>query len=271
MRATMVVTAVAVLLGSAWGEAGTEGWLGVELQTLTDELRLALDLPEDGGALVNSVVEGSPAAEAGLKRRDFIARFDGEDVDGPRHLGDLVRSAAPGDRVDVALVRDGETIAVSVTLGARPESDDRRRSWAGRRGFPLEFFPGPRAKLGARVVDLGAQMAEFLGTPETEGVLVLEVEDDTPAESAGLSAGDVITHVDGDEILDTSDLIAALEEAEEGETVRLSVVRKGEEVELEAEIEEMEESPPFWQDFQRLWRGGRQQRELQCPSGAFTQ
>jgi serine protease Do len=271
MRAAMIVTALALLVGCAWGEADTEAWLGVELQTLTDDLRLALDLPEEGGALVNSVVEGSPAAEAGLKRRDFITRFDGEDVHGPRHLGDLVRSASPGDRAVVELVRDREPMTLSVILGTRPESGDHRRSWAKRRGFPLEFLPGPRARLGARVVDLGEQMAEFLGAPEAEGVLVLEVEEDSPAEAAGLRAGDVITSVDGDEILGTGDLVAALEEAEEGETVRIEVVRRGEKMELEAEIEETEDSPAFWEDLQRLWRGGRPQRELRCPTGGFSQ
>ncbi len=271
MRATMLVTAAALLLGSAGGETSTEGWLGVELQTLTDELRLALDLPEEGGALVNSVVEGSPAAEAGLERRDFIARFNSEEVDGPRQLGELVRSASPGDRADVEIVRDGERMTVAVTLGSRPEPVERRRSLTKPRGFPIEFFPGPRGKLGARVVDLGEQMAEFLGAPETEGVLVLEIEEDGPAETAGLKAGDVITSVDGDEILDTSDLIAALEDADEGETIRLTVVRSGERMELEVEIQELEEWPSFWRDFQRLWRGGPGQRELHCPSGGPTQ
>lgn len=265
MRATMLVAVAALLVGNAWAEAGTEAWLGVELQTLTDELRLALDLPEEGGALVNSVVQGSPAAEAGLERRDFIARFNGEEVDGPRHLGDLVRSASPGDDAVVEIVRDGESMTVNVTLASRPEQGDRRQTWARRRGFPVEFFPGPRGKLGARVVDLGEQMAEFLGAPGMEGVLVVEIEEDSPAETAGLKAGDVITAVDGGEILDTSDLIAALKDADEGDTIRLSVVRRAESMELEVEIEELEEGPSFWQDFQRLWRGGPPQRELRCP------
>jgi serine protease Do len=266
MRCTVLVVLCITLVGGARADTD-EGWLGVELQTLTDELRLVLDVPEEGGVLINRVVEGSPAAEAGLRRRDFILRFDNEEVDGPQHLGRLVRSAPPGDRVVIAVIRDGSPQDVTVTLGSRPDTCAERPRSRKRKGLKLEFFPGPRARLGVRIVEIGKQMAEFLEAPEAEGVLVLEVEEDGPAEKGGVRAGDIITAVDGEDVVDASDLVDLLKEAEEGESLRLSVVRKGRATELEIEVEEIEEAPDFWHNFRDFFRGWPSHRELRCPHG----
>jgi S1-C subfamily serine protease len=258
MRVTMVVTLTLLIVGGASADTGTEGWLGVELQTLTDELRLALDLPQEGGALVNSVVDGSPAARAGLERRDFITRFADHDVDGPRHLGTLVRASSPGHEVSVEIIRDADRQVITVQLDSRPEEEPVRQRRRPRERLRIPFLTGPRARLGVRVVDLSEQMAEFLRAPEATGALVMEVEDDSPAQRAGLRAGDIITHIDGEEVLDSSDLAGLLTEVEEGDTIRIALIRDGSTTELKAEIEEVEDSPSFWPGLPRFWRPSRQ-------------
>jgi putative serine protease PepD len=89
------------------------GWLGVQT-----------DNPDDGssGALVVDVVNGQPAAAAGLQAGDLIVAVNGRPVAGAEELGGLIREHQPGEVVELTVSRDGESRALRVTLGARPSS-----------------------------------------------------------------------------------------------------------------------------------------------------
>lgn len=133
--------------GTPRAPSGDRGRLGVRLQRLTDQLADHFGV-EDGGALVASVREGSPAADAGLRAGDVIVRVGDRDVDGPGDAARAVRSSEAGP-VPVELVRDGERRTVTVELpegsgggeemGLRP----RRPSPPGPARVPAP--PGPPA------------------------------------------------------------------------------------------------------------------------------
>ncbi len=105
-------------------------------------------------------------------------------------------------------------------------------------GAPHDMWVGlGRGRLGVQVQDLNAQLGEYFEVPDGRGALVMEVMKDTPAERAGLKAGDVITRVEDARIEDSSDLVKALQ-GKEGKT-EVTLVRKGRTLTLEPELERL--------------------------------
>ena len=102
--------------------AASRTWLGVYSQAITDELRDGLDLHGASGVLVNQVVPGSPAADAGLRKGDVITTFNSRSIDSPEGLAQMVRGSNEGREVALGIIRDGEKRSLSVTLGSH--SDD---------------------------------------------------------------------------------------------------------------------------------------------------
>ena len=103
-------------------------------------------------------------------------------------------------------------------------------------GKRMMFMNGGRGRLGVRIETLSSDLAAAMGVAGSKGVLVLEVLDGTPAEKAGLRAGDVITAVENESVADVDDLVSALRD--ENGSVSLSVVRRGERRTIEAQLED---------------------------------
>lgn len=116
-----------LLLGFAGAAIAQSGgaWLGVVTQSVTEELRDALELRGDG-VLVNRVVEGSPADRAGIRTGDVIVSVNGRSIESPDELADVVRRQEPGANATVRVARRSGNQTLSVRLGARPGSDEDR-------------------------------------------------------------------------------------------------------------------------------------------------
>ncbi len=95
------------------------GWLGVQIQPVTDDIAAALGLDAGHGALVADVTAGTPAAKAGLKRGDIVTAVNGDAVKDPGDLTRLIASARPGDEVKIGYLRAGKPEEVAVVLGDR--------------------------------------------------------------------------------------------------------------------------------------------------------
>lgn len=103
------------------GGSGT--FLGVQLTELTDDLRTHFGVPEGQGVMVSKVVDGSPAAMAGVQAGDIVTAVDGEQVSGGRSLGRLIRDRDEGETVALEIYRAGRVETLSPTLAA---SEGRR-------------------------------------------------------------------------------------------------------------------------------------------------
>jgi C-terminal processing protease CtpA/Prc len=213
-------------------EGDSDGaWLGIYLQNLTGDLKEAMDLGSEEGVLVAGVVEDSPAEEAGLEEEDLVTEFDGTQVNSSSQLTKLVKKHSPGDEITLKLVRDGKTKTFTVVLGKQPKEKILSGSYAepflGYSGVPdvYSFTMSSGNRIGVRVQNLTEQLGSYFGVEDGQGALVTEVEEDTPAEKAGLKAGDVIVKVDGDDIEETGDLIEAISEKEEGDKAEITVMR----------------------------------------------
>lgn len=239
-------------------------------------LGILLDADEDG-IEVTGVMEGSPAAAAGLEKGDVITKIDGRAVTGD---GRLLEGRKPGERINVTVDRDGAEKKLGVTLGAYPgrmEFDaaegmapfaiagdllgglhalEPLKSLKGLPGFQwlgdgdskgFAFAWGSRKpRLGVEVERLSDQLAEYFGTEAGKGLLVMGVREGMPAAVAGLKAGDVLLEVDGDAIAEPGDILEALDDVKKGDTVQVEVLRRGERrtftVELDSDPQSDEQS-----------------------------
>lgn len=260
-------------------EPDGQGWLGVRLQELTPDLRESLHVDRRvDGVLVSSVVDGSPAAEAGLEPEDIITEIQGTRVATVEEAVDAVRDLSPGQKVLITVNRSGRTRGLSAVLGNREEAREQGRydrdvrRWYGEAPEPprppqppqpprppraprpphaphVEIHRLPGGYLGVQTFPLNEQLAAYFGVPEGQGVLVTEVMEDSPAEGAGLRAGDVILAVGEVEIDGPRDLRRAVRSHDPEETVPITVNRRGEthtfEVTL-ADAKDMSGGFHFW-------------------------
>ena len=192
------------------------GWMGVTIQAVTDELAETYGLDEAKGAIVSSVTEDSPAADAGIEPEDVILAADGREIGDNGDLSRYIASKAPGTEVELVVLRDGRRQTISITLGTFPENP-------GQPGARAEDTDRPR--LGMSVRDLTPDLAQRVGVPrDTRGVLITDVETGEPAEEAQLGRGDVIVSVNGETVESVNDFEAAVGRFESGDRMRLRVL-----------------------------------------------
>jgi len=221
------------------------GWLGVSIAEVTPEKAKELKLSAEHGVLITDVEADSPAAKAGLKANDIVTEFNAQRVEGTVQFRRLVQETPPGRTVQLTVWRDGRSQRVSVQVGEQRDRVRSRVQIFPRRDFEFRF-PLPEIfigvdrtpRLGIHAEDLSGQLGEYFGAPGGEGVLVREVLPNTPAEKAGLKAGDVITKIDGERVRNLSDLREKLREKRDQKTRALTVLRKGSELSLNMEVEQ---------------------------------
>jgi len=229
------------------GEGGG-GWLGVTVAEVTAEKAKQLKLPAERGVIVADVGADGPAAKAGLKANDVITEYNGERVEGAAQFRRLIRETPAGRTVELTIWRDGRSQKVSAQLGnLRDHLEHHIRAERLPRDFdfhfempdiPGNFFAMSSPRLGVSAEDLSGQLGNYFGAPDGEAVLVREVLPGTPAEKAGLKAGDVITKLDGERVRNVSELREKMREKRGQKTVSLTVLRKGAETSLNVEVEQ---------------------------------
>ncbi|MBK7403086.1 MAG: DegQ family serine endoprotease [Phycisphaerales bacterium] len=189
------------------------GWLGVSVQLLTPELAASLGQDESQGALVADVMPDTPAAKAGLESGDIITRVDQQSVDSPRKLMNAVASHQPGEHIKLAVDRDGSSKTVQVVLGERPGAQQLAAGHATARS---------EGSLGIRVQPLTPELASQLGVGETQGLVITEVESDSPAARAGLQPEDIVLEAARQPVHSSSDLTEAAKAAKDRLLLKIS-------------------------------------------------
>jgi serine protease Do len=189
------------------------GWMGVNIQPVTEDLAATYGLSEATGTYVSAVTAGSPAEKAGLQPEDVILSADGRTIEDNSDLSRYIASKSPGTTVKLEIVRGKERRTVSVTLGSFP--DEGSESAGEESG---------RARLGMTLRDITPAIAEQLPRPRgMRGALVTEVEAGEAAEDAGLTRGDVIVSVNGKAVEDVDAFERAIDAARPTSFARLRV------------------------------------------------
>ena len=201
------------------------GWLGVRIQDVDEDIAESIDgLDRAAGAVVTGVPEG-PAKDAGILQGDVIVIFDGREVEDVRDLVQTVGNTEVGKAVDVVVVRDGEQVTLSVTLGLR---DDEQLARADE---PLvnEDAPKDYEGLGITLSNLTEEIREGLDLAVgLEGVVVVDVVETSEAFEKGLQSGDVIVEAGQEKITSLAEFDAQVSVTiESGRKTMLLLVRRG--------------------------------------------
>jgi serine protease Do len=196
------------------GETVTRGFLGVMIQDISEELADQFKLSEPNGALVAQVNKDSPAEKAGLKVGDVIVKYQGKPVADTRELRNAVAATAPGTKAELTVIRDGKERKFTVTIGKlTPEK-------AGAAGGETDRLE----KLGLSVQPLTPELAKQFGYENEPGVLISDVDPDSPAGEANLQRGDLIVEANRQAVTNVDELRDALAKSED--SVLLLIKRK---------------------------------------------
>ena len=197
------------------------GWLGVHIQEITGEIAQGLEMEDTRGALVAGVEPGGPADSAGFRPGDVILEFNGKQVEKVKDLPRIVAAANANDTVRVRVLRDGEEKTIDVTIGRMP-IDDRL---AG--DTPAGKPPGA-GRLGLALAPLTPEIRQRLGLPDgAEGVVIADVERNSPAAREGLRPGDVIKRVGSRKVASPDEVVAAINDSTRRKAVLLLISRQG--------------------------------------------
>lgn len=183
----------------------TRAYLGVLLQPVSPSLARTVGYSGTDGAVVNDLSkDDSPAARAGLRSGDVIVEFDGKRITSPKQLTEIVADAPVGKSSVVKFVRDGKMETATISLGERPSrqgEDDQVDQ-----GEPEE----QGGKLGASVSNVTPELARQLKLKVLTGVVIQNVQPDSPAADAGLQRGDVIHRVNRVPVTNRQDFFKAM-------------------------------------------------------------
>ena len=205
------------------------GWLGVRIQTVTDEIAESIGLDSARGALVSSVTEGGPAEASGIEAGDVILKFDGRAVDSMRELPRIVADTDIGKDVPVEVWRGERSRILSVRIGELEEEVPVLAS-TGPRGDALEPEEATIDDLGVAVTTISEEMRDQFNLPEDlRGVVITGVEPDSPASEKSLRPGDVIVEVSQEEVSTPGQIAEKIREAREADrsSVLLKINRNG--------------------------------------------
>jgi serine protease Do len=203
----------------------TRGWLGVAPRDLDDTMAAALGRKSTDGALVNEVVEGTPAARAGVEAGDLIVRVNDRAIKSAIDLTRTISSLPPGAKARVVVIRGGSEKLLNVTLGQR-DADQQAAAEPDKSGKDDSLA----TDVGMRVAGISDQVRAQFRIPESiTGVVVTAVKPGSAAADAGLQPGVVILSVDGAAVASPAALKAKIAEAKKaGKSAILMRMQLGE-------------------------------------------
>lgn len=183
------------------GDKVQRPWLGIEIQSVTQEIADALGLEHPQGALVAKILSGSPAARAGLKEGAVILKVDGRTVRDADTLRYRIATKSIGGQAVLEVFQDGRRKKIELPLVAAPEVPPRN----------TRVLRGNHPFSGAKVENLSPAVAEELRISETAGVVVRETEAYSPARRIGLRPGDILVEINGQRIENVRTLVRLLQ------------------------------------------------------------
>ncbi len=204
----------------------------------------------DHGVRVVQVMPGSPAALGGLQPGDILQTLNGKPVYSASRLRWLVLQAGAGAPVSLDYLRGKERVQAQLNLnGSQPPSP-----------APLQPPQAPatgEAFLGVHLQAMTPQLREAFGAPQGSGVLIAKIVDGSPAQQAGLSAGDIIVHIGGEPVQGTQDIYRVLDGLAPGDEVKIELIRATESQSITATLGERQSEPaPKW------WRRSENPRDM---------
>lgn len=204
------------------------GWLGVRIQSVTDEIAESLGLDKARGALVASVTKTGPAEKAGLQPYDIILSFDGKPINEMRELPRAVAETAIGSAATVKYWRDGKMMTAQVKVGELEKAEKAGLIAEG----PAEGNPKGGVTVDALGLHLSAMTDDLQGEfnigSRVHGVVITKIDDLSEAARKGLLTGDVIVEINQQAVKDPHNVKTIIEKAiKAGRSSVLLLVNRG--------------------------------------------
>jgi serine protease Do len=193
----------------------TRGWLGVMVQKVTPELAKSFGLKEEAGALVGDVTPNSPADKAGIKPGDIIIEFNQKAIKEMNELPRLVAAVPVGREAEVKVLRNGSPLVFKVVI---QELDDKQMASSSSPAKP---------ELGLSVQELTPELARRFRMDYEPGLIVVQVQDGSPAEEAGLQQGDLIKEVNRKPVKDLKAFQDLVNGSKKGGNILFRIKRGG--------------------------------------------
>jgi S1-C subfamily serine protease len=202
-------------------------YLGVYLEDMSEEEKNLYDI--NHGVRIDTVIPDSPADREGLQTNDIILRINDMPITLQDQVRTIIRYSHPGDIIEVEILSNRDQKNLNITLGDL-RSVDRAR---------LKLMNPKTKHIGVKLQYLSEQLKEYFQIEN--GVLIAEVRASSPADSAGLKAGDVIVAIEEWPINRVRDVINIIESKDAGDLILIDYVRNGDKYQVEVEITETEE------------------------------
>ncbi len=194
-------------------------WLGVHIQTVTDDIAESLGLKDHGGALVADVTPNGPAAKAGLKSGDVILKFDGKDINEYARLPLIVSETPINKEVEVGILRDGKRQTVKVVVAELPDDKEIEQAQNDKpSGKQKDTNGGNVANLGFSVTPVTPALREKFDLPaDAKGLVVTDVKTNSAAAERGLRPGDVILEAGQEPVKSLAELNGKIDAAKKAD------------------------------------------------------
>jgi Do/DeqQ family serine protease len=192
-------------------------WLGISVQDLTPEMAEQFQVKEKEGVIVAQIHQGTGAEKAGLASGDIMKSVDDKAIKNTNELIKEIQKKKVGQKVKLNVVRDGKPMTIEVTLTAMPDKPEALKEKEGEE------------KLGARVQELTPQLsARYRISSEIKrGVIIISVEEGSPADELGLQEGDVILEINRKKIETTKDFDKAIKDINLDKGIVFRLHRRG--------------------------------------------
>jgi serine protease Do len=173
----------------------TYGYLGVLPQDVTPELAESFGLKDTTGVLIGDVISGEPAEKGGMKKGDVVLEFNGKTVENAHQFRKIVGDTPVGTKAKITVWRDKRRKTLTVTVGEVPE----------QQVAAAPSKPEETGRWGLSVQDISPAIVDQLGLPDNTGVVITQVEPNSPAQEEGLQRGDVIIEVEHESVKNMAD------------------------------------------------------------------
>lgn len=198
------------------------GWLGVRIQSVTEEIAESLGLDKPKGALVSGVFDDGPAQSGGIESGDVILKFDGQEVESSRALPGIVANTPVEKAVKVEVWRKRESKTVDVTLGRLEDGEKQIASVSTNKE---DDKPQTSSILGMKLIELTPEAREEAKLSENiKGLLIMDVEGGSPAADKGIQAGQVIVQINQETVTKLSDAQAQIDKLKKEERKFVSLL-----------------------------------------------
>jgi serine protease Do len=196
----------------------TRGYIGVQIQPVTQDIAESLGLKSTNGALVAQAQPNTPASAAGIASGDVITGVNGDKIEGPRELSRKIAALGPDAKVELNYIHNGAEKTTSVKLGQLPADKEAK----------AEVVPEKAVKTALSGFGLSLSPASSVAGAGKEGAVVTELDPEGVAAQKGLRAGDVILDAGGKPVVGPDDVVKALDSAKkEGRHAVLLRVKSG--------------------------------------------